>query len=233
LNSILLIDDDPELSELLGEYLQEEGYLLHTEFSATAGMERFNSGTYDLLILDIMLPDINGLNVLNTIRQTSRVPIIMLTGRGEEVDRVVGLEMGADDYISKPFPLRELLARIRAVLRRYDTAQGSGESVVRNVRGSLELGEVLINRDARSVTVGEREVHLTSAEFGILEQLAVNQGVIVEREQLMQIALGKAESYDDYVLNVHMSNLRKKVGASLSIKTIRGRGYVLTPAASG
>lgn len=228
MKDLLLIDDDPELAELLKAYLGGEGLGLDAAVTGSEGLEMARAGDYGLVILDVMLPDTSGFNVLTRLRAHTSVPVIMLTGRGEEIDRVVGLEMGADDYVSKPFQLRELLARIRAVLRRY----GSGhEEEVRTAavkpKPDMGIGDVLLDRNARNMTVSGSPVHLTSTEFDILEMLALNMGNVVERGSLMEKALGRSEDFDDYVLNVHMSNLRKKLDRHVSIKTIRGRGYLL------
>jgi two-component system response regulator CpxR len=234
MNRALLIDDDPELAELLSGYLEGEGFALDMAYDGESGLKKARAGEYCLIILDVMLPDTSGFNVLAKIRGDSNIPVIMLTGRGEEIDRVVGLEMGADDYVSKPFPLRELLARMRAVLRRYG-AEGSGEGAVQPGAGKkdLKIGDILINRGAQQVTLADAPVHLTSTEFGLIEQLALNMGNIVQREELMEKALGRDMDFDDYVLNVHMSNLRKKLGGHASIKTIRGRGYLLAVPQAG
>jgi len=183
--------------------------------------------------LDVMLPDMSGFNVLSSLRNNhSGPPVIMLTGRGEEIDRVVGLEMGADDYIAKPFPLRELLARMRAVLRRYETGRRESEAVpTPPANRIMEFGDVTLNLSARTLSLENSAIHLTSTEFDLIEQLALNMGNIVERTALMEKALGRDVEFDDYVLNVHMSNLRKKLGGHVSIKTIRGRGYLLAPPA--
>ncbi|MGE4505826.1 MAG: response regulator transcription factor [Desulfovibrionaceae bacterium] len=226
---ILIIDDDTELCELLRAYLEEESFRLVSEHTAAAGLSRIKDADVALVVLDVMLPDMNGFDVLTRIRSNSNLPVIMLTGRGEEVDRVVGLEMGADDYVAKPFPLRELLARIRAVLRR-SPAQGSSEAARPPVRDRLEFGALSLKPGAQQARVEGKSVNLTSAEFFILEQLALTPGVVVEREELMEKALGRNSNYDDYVLNVHMSNLRRKLGQAVSIKTIRGRGYLLATA---
>lgn len=230
MKDLLLIDDDPELAELLQSYLGGEGIGLDAAISGVAGLEMARNRDYELVILDVMLPDTSGFNVLTKLRAVSGVPVIMLTGRGEEIDRVIGLEMGADDYVSKPFQLRELLARIHAVLRRYgglpEEGGEEGSAPVRAKPG-IEIGEVRLNRNARNMTIGGKPMHLTSTEFDILEMLALNMGSVVERASLMERALGRSEDFDDYVLNVHMSNLRKKLGRHVVIKTIRGRGYLL------
>jgi two-component system response regulator CpxR len=228
MKDLLLIDDDPELAELLQSYLGGEGIGLDTAVSGSAGLELARTGDYELIILDVMLPDTSGFNVLTKLRASSGVPVIMLTGRGEEIDRVIGLEMGADDYVSKPFQLRELLARIHAVLRRYGGVPEEGvDAGTAKAKPGIGIGEVHLNRNARNMTIGGSPVHLTSTEFDILEMLALNMGSVVERANLMEKALGRSEDFDDYVLNVHMSNLRKKLDRHVSIKTIRGRGYLL------
>lgn len=228
MNKILLIDDDPELGELLGSYLGDEGYELEACCTAKNGLKAFENGDHDLVILDIILPDISGLNVLGKIRAESSVPVLMLTGKGEEVDRVVGLEMGADDYICKPFPLRELLARMRAALRRSSPSVIVEDPSVPPLKGQLKIGNIIVNLDTRSVLVNGEPTHFTAAEYCIIELLALNCGKLVERDRLMETALGRSADFDDYVLNVHMSNLRRKAGKTVSIKTIRGRGYMMT-----
>jgi len=228
MNNVLLIDDDPELAEMVDSYLAGEGFSLQVAFNGSEGLKKLKTGDFDLVLLDVMLPDMSGFNILASVRQQSHVPVIMLTGRGEEIDRVVGLEMGADDYIAKPFALRELLARIRAVLRRYSAVgRDDGVSQLTSNKKDIGFGDVVINRGARVLSLGEKQVHLTSTEFDLVEQLALNIGSVVERNLLMEKALGRGEDFDDYVLNVHMSNLRKKLGNHVSIKTIRGRGYLL------
>ncbi|WP_027721680.1 response regulator transcription factor [Maridesulfovibrio zosterae] len=227
MNKILLIDDDPEMGELLSTYLDGEGYTLHHACTAKDGLKVIEHGDFELVLLDIVLPDISGLNVLGKIRQDSTIPVIMLTGKGDEVDRVVGLEMGADDYICKPFPLRELLARMRASLRRCSMSKSSIIHTPSS-KGKLKVGGIEVNLDSQSIIVQGLETHFTAAEFSIIEHLAVNCGKLVERDELMEIALGRTVDFDDYVLNVHMSNLRRKIGDSVAIKTIRGRGYMMT-----
>lgn len=228
MRDLLLIDDDPELAELLSSYLSSEGLGLDSALTGSSGLELAEKNEYELVLLDVMLPDTSGFNVLTKLRALSGVPVIMLTGRGEEIDRVVGLEMGADDYVSKPFQLRELLARIRAVLRRYGNIPGSDSPVqLAKPKPDISIGDVRLNRNARNMLLHDNPVHLTSTEFDILELLALNMGNVVERNSLMTSVLGRSEDFDDYVLNVHMSNLRKKLGKHVNIKTIRGRGYLL------
>jgi two-component system response regulator CpxR len=187
------------------------------------GLERALSGDYSLVVLDIMLPDMGGLEVLRNLRLKSKVPVLILTARGEDVDRIVGLEIGADDYLPKPFNPRELLARIRAILRRSrEAARGADDK--------LEVGDVELNPGTRSVQSSGKKVELTAVEFNLLEQLLRSAGRVVEREQLAQEVLGRQLSALDRSLDVHVSNLRKKLGARSDgeerIKTIRGVGYI-------
>ena len=224
---VLIVDDDTELCELVTEYLEQEGYSVESVFDGKAGLQRAGCGDHDLIVLDVMLPGLNGFEVLRQLRDVSDVPVIMLTARGEEVDRVVGLEMGADDYLPKPFSPRELTARMRAVLRRSDRFE---------TRGQLDRSQTLTVRDleldlgARMVRVGGEEVRLTGIEFGLLEILVRGAGTVVDRRELSHEVLGRRASTFDRSLDVHISNLRKKLGplpdGSERIKTVRGMGYL-------
>ena len=222
--AVLIIDDDVELCELVGEYLEGEGFEVESVHDGVNGVERCLASEPELVILDVMLPGLGGFEVLKRIRERSRVPVIMLTARGEEIDRIVGLEMGADDYIPKPFNPRELAARIRAILRRTSAAPGPGEPDV------LETGDLEMDLGARQVRCAEAEVELTGAEFMILEVLLREAGNVVTRDDLSRQALGRRTSAFDRSLDVHLSNLRRKLGplagGSERIKTIRGVGYL-------
>jgi two-component system response regulator CpxR len=222
---ILIIDDDSELCELVGEYLEGEGFEIDAAYDGVSGIERCLEREPDLVILDVMLPGIGGFEVLSRIRTHSRVPVIMLTARGEEVDRIVGLEMGADDYLPKPFNPRELAARIRAILRRAAAAEISGDEPE-----VLAVGDLEIDIGARQVQCGGAAVELTGAEFAILETLVRTAGTVVERNDLSRQALGRRASTFDRSLDVHLSNVRKKLGplpdGNERIKTIRGVGYL-------
>jgi two-component system response regulator CpxR len=223
--SILIIDDDVELCELVTEYLEDEGFTVESVHDGAAGVERCLTSEPDLVILDVMLPGLGGFAVLNKIREVSKMPVIMLTARGEEVDRIVGLEMGADDYLPKPFNPRELVARIRAILRRTaDAAEPGSDSSV------ISVGDLEMDIGARRVVCISGEVDLTGAEFAVLETLARAAGTVVTRNDLSREALGRRASAFDRSLDVHLSNLRRKLGllpnGGERIKTVRGVGYL-------
>jgi two-component system, OmpR family, response regulator CpxR len=242
--SVLLIDDDEELCELLRKFLGHEGFSIEVVNDGAAGLERAATGVHSVVVLDVMLPTLNGFDVLRELRRRSQVPVIMLTARGEDVDRIVGLEMGADDYQAKPFNARELVARIRAIQRRTvqepsSVVAGEGPRSASQVQRLtpvpsrvLVVGDVVLNPQLRSVHRAEREVVLTSVEFTILELLLKSAGSIVSREDLAQDALGRRLSHSDRSVDVHVSNLRKKLGHAGDgkdrIKSIRGVGYQYT-----
>lgn len=224
MTTVLIIDDDTDLCELVTEYLTGEGFEVASVHDGLAGVARCHDVGPDLVILDVMLPGLGGFEVLSRIRQRSKVPVIMLTARGEDVDRIVGLEMGADDYLAKPFNPRELVARIRAVLRR-----AVGGSTV-DAPGVFSVGDLSIDPGAREVRCGDRAIELTGTEFIILENLVRRAGNVVSRNDLSREALGRRSSVFDRSLDVHLSNLRRKLGprpgGGERIKTVRGVGYV-------
>ena len=232
---ILVIDDDRELCELLREYLQPEGFAAETVNDSDTGLERALSGEHALVVLDVMLPDINGFDVLRRIRAASSIPILMLTARGDEVDRIVGLEMGADDYLPKPFNPRELVARLRAICRRTmePAIQGPG----RIVDSMLSVGDLVLEPRTRSVRREGREVGLTSAEFSLLYELARRAGQVISREDLSEWVLGRKLSLFDRSIDVHVSSLRRKLGPEINglerIKAIRNVGYMYVKVATG
>ncbi len=219
-----MVDDDTELCELLAQYLGREGFAVECAHDGPAGVDRALTGTPDIVVLDVMLPGLNGFDVLRRVRESSEVPVVMLTARGEEVDRIVGLEMGADDYLPKPFNPRELAARLRAVLRRADPGGGPGSTPL------LEVGDLVVDPGARRVRVGEEEPQLTGVEFELVVTLARSAGQVVSRDELSRAALGRKASAWDRSLDVHLSNLRRKLGplpdGSERIKTVRGVGYL-------
>jgi DNA-binding response OmpR family regulator len=225
MNNILIIDDDMDLCDLLRDYLTPEGFVVEAVHDGLQGVERAVSGQYALVVLDVMLPGINGFEVLRRIRAVSRVSVLMLTARGEDVDRIVGLEIGADDYLPKPFNPRELVARIRAVLRRVESGpQPQVDS------GKLVVGDVELVPGTRTVLRAGEKVELTSVEFSILETLLRLAGQVVNREDLVKNALGRSLSAYDRSIDVHVSSLRKKLGQrtdeSERIKTVRNVGYL-------
>lgn len=226
-NRILVIDDDAELCELLAEYLAQEGFAVESANDGNAGLERALSGAHALVVLDVMLPGMNGFEVLRRIREQSRIPVLMLTARGNEVDRIVGLEMGADDYLPKPFNPRELVARIRAVKRRAVSAAEAPDASSRPER--VSVGDVELEPETRVVRRAGKVVELTSVEFSLLEALLRSAGKVVPREELARAVLGRKLSSYDRSIDVHVSSLRRKLGRRVGpmerIKNIRGIGY--------
>lgn len=230
-NRILVIDDDRELCSLLAEYLTDEGFEVETAHDGPTGVEQACPQSYDLVVLDVMLPGLNGLEVLRRIRAASSLPVVMLTARGEEVDRIVGLELGADDYLPKPFNPRELVARIRAIQRRQD-ASGKKETAP---AAPLVVGDMALDPGRRTVMQGDRTVELTSLEFSLLELLLTQPGLVISREELCNQALGRQLNSFDRSIDVHISSLRRKLGPANDkndrIKSVRGVGYIyLRPA---
>ncbi len=228
MNRILIVDDDLDLCELLSKYLQGEGLEVETANDGNLGVERALSGDYALVVLDVMLPGLNGFEALSRIRSKSPLPVLMLTARGDDVDRIVGLEMGADDYLQKPFNPRELIARIRAILRRAGSA--SGELIATTRPEHFSAGDVELDKGTRIVTRGGEQLPLTTVEFDLLEALIRAAGRIVSREDLVKSILGRNFTPYDRSIDTHVSNLRKKLGHYSDgverIKTIRGVGYI-------
>src|SRR5438552_14382820 len=214
--TLLVIDDDRELCAMLAEYLAPEGFTALTAGTGKEGLEQLARAAVDLVVIDVMLPELSGFEVLRRIRALNRVPVIMLTARGEEVDRVVGLEMGADDYLAKPFSPRELVARIRAVLRRM-----SGEAHPAN--GAMQWGPLRLDLRARRADVNEQDLELTAAELRILELLVRADTKTVNRDELMTQALGGRLLPTDRSLDTHVSNLRRKLMKATDRVTEIGR----------
>ena len=220
----LLIEDDERLARLTAEYLQGHQVLVTVEADGARGLEEALRRRYDVVLLDLMLPGLDGLAVCRSLRERSDVPILMLTARGEEADRVMGLELGADDYLPKPYSPRELLARIHALLRRSRGRVGPSSKAV-------EVGALKIDPSGRRATLAGRELTLTSYEFDLLKALAERAGRVLSREQLMELAKGSAEESFDRSIDVHVSRLRAKLGDDPRkprwLKTVRGAGYLL------
>ncbi|MGB6486852.1 MAG: response regulator transcription factor [Steroidobacteraceae bacterium] len=222
---LLIVDDDHELCSMLVEYLGPEGFTTETAGTGTAALERVGRGALDLVVLDVMLPELSGFEVLRRLRSASRIPVIMLTARGEEVDRVIGLELGADDYLAKPFSPRELVARIRAVLRRM------AAEPQQPVAGAVTWGPLRLDLRARRADVEGADLELTAAELRILELLMRADTRTVSREDLMLQALGRRLLPTDRSLDTHVSNLRRKLvrlTGRVSVQSVRGSGYALT-----
>lgn len=219
---LLVVDDDVELVALLREYLEGEGFTVAAAHDGEAGIRAASEGAPDLVVLDVMLPRLGGFDVLRRLRERSSLPVVMLSARGEEVDRVVGLELGADDYLPKPFSPRELVARIRAVLRRGHAPSSPPEV--------LAVGDLELDRGTRVVRVAGQTVELTGTEFSILELLVRDAGKVVRRDLVYREVLGRRAASYERALDVHVSNLRRKLGPGPDggerIKTVRGLGYI-------
>jgi two-component system response regulator CpxR len=224
---VLVIDDDVELCKLVTRYLTQEGFQIASVNGGASGAELALSGNYALVVLDVMMPGVNGFDVLRRIRAESRIPVLMLTAKGDALDRVLGLEMGADDYLPKPFNPQELVARIRAILRRVrpDRAEGGQASAT-----PIVVGDVEIDQGARVVRRQGEVVSLTSVEFDLLEALLHAAGQVVGREKLTRDVLGREFSPFDRSIDTHVCNLRKKIGlladGTERIKGVRGIGYL-------
>lgn len=222
MSRILLADDDDELCKLLEDYMSDEGFDIDAVHDGEAAVKAALEGDYDGLVLDVMMPGLNGFDVLRQLRARSTLPVLMLTARGEDVDRIVGLELGADDYLPKPFNPRELVARLRAILRR-----SAGAPLAPDV---IRAGDLELRCGDRSVLCENRPVELTGAEFSILETLVRTPGRVVSKDTLSQEALGRALGRYDRVIDMHISNLRKKLGpggdGEARIKAVRGMGYL-------
>lgn len=225
MTKILLVDDDNELLDLLTEYLSSEGFDVESAEDGDKALQMIsgNSDTYDVIVLDVMMPQSDGFDVLKRIRIDCNTPIIMLTARGDEGDRIDGLELGADDYLPKPCNPRELVARMRAILRRTQNDSVASKNIIR-------IGDLEIARGSRSVTKSGHAVNLTSTEYSVLESLAEAAGKIVSKDDLATVALGRTLTLYDRSLDMHISNIRKKLGLDADgnelIKTVRGRGYL-------
>ena len=224
---ILMVDDDLKLCGLVRDYLEPLGYALDSVHTGPEGVEAVRSGDYRAVILDVMLPDMDGFEVLREIRKESEVPVLMLTGRGEEADRVMGLELGADDYLPKTFSTRELLARLRAVTRRSTLKVMDADEGIEEIVND----ELRMRPESRSASVGETPLNLTALEFDLLFSLAQNAGRVRSREQLLDDVAGRDYDVFDRSIDVHMSSLRRKLGDNPKdpkyIKTVRSVGYMM------
>jgi two-component system response regulator CpxR len=224
---VLVIDDDAELCNLVSRFLTREGFQIESVNSGARGVEKALSGSYSLIVLDVMMPEMNGFDVLRRIRAESRMPVLMLTARGDALDRVLGLEMGADDYLPKPFSPPELAARIRAILRRAKPAETETHETAEK---TIAIGEIEMDLGARVVRNGHQLINLTTVEFELLEALMRDAGQVVNREKLTKDILGREFSPFDRSIDTHVCNLRKKIGPMSDgtdrIKGVRGIGYL-------
>ena len=219
---MLIVDDDERLYELLAQYLAENGVIAKRAATGPAGLKAIEGGeSFDAVLLDVMLPGLDGLSLLKRVREKSQIPVIMLTAKGDETDRVVGLELGADDYLAKPFSPRELLARLRAVLRRTQVDPNKEQ---------VAVGNLAFDVAARSVEREGRPIELTGLEFDLLLALARRAGRVVPRANLLELAGRSDVNVSDRTVDVHVSHIRKKLGDddAVLLKTVRGVGYVLT-----
>ena len=222
---LLMIDDDTGLCELLSEYLCAQGYEIECKHDGEQGLKAALNDDYALILLDVMLPKLDGFDVLKRLRQTKLTPVIMLTAKGEDFDRIFGLELGADDYIPKPFNHRELLARVKAITRRIEHIT----SLSNNQINKLNVNNIIINLAAREAYVDECLLNLTGTEYEVLALLVKNAGQVVSKEQISEEVLGRRLAAFDRSIDMHVSNIRKKIAEHNSaerIKTMRGTGYV-------
>ena len=225
MTDILLADDDLELCELLTEFLGSEGYKVTAVHDGVEAVEAAVSGRYGMILLDVTLPRLNGFEALRQIRQKSQIPVLMLTARGDDVDRIVGLEIGADDYLSKPFNHRELVARIKAILRRVNAP----DDIDRNRRRVLKIDDLSLNLANHEVLLAEEVLDITATEFIVLKTLIEKAGELVTRDELTQVALNRRLMLHDRAIDMHVSNLRRKISNKPDgrprLKTVRGAGY--------
>ncbi|MCW9025019.1 MAG: response regulator transcription factor [Gammaproteobacteria bacterium] len=227
MTQLLIIDDDTELSAMLTEYLNAEGFRTECVFDGKNGVQQALSGLYDVIVLDVMMPELDGFEVLRRIRSNSNIPVLMLTAKGDDIDRIVGLELGADDYLPKPFNPRELLARLRAILRRSPVISSSYE----NNESVKCIGPLEIHPASRTALAQGQQLDLTSTEFNLLHTLAKQVGHVVSKENLSETALGRSLEKFDRSIDMHMSNLRKKMAEQnleSMLITVRGQGYQLS-----
>jgi two-component system, OmpR family, alkaline phosphatase synthesis response regulator PhoP len=220
MTKILVIDDEPSIINLVTAYLKPEGYEVYTAVDGNAGLKSARAFKPDLIILDLMLPGMDGIELLSRLRRESDVYVIMLTARTDETDKIVGLSVGADDYVTKPFSPRELVARVKAALRRIKTGTATGEE-----RSVLSFKHVRIDIGAHTVSVDDVPIELTSIEYDLLRALAENRGRVLSREQLLEKIWGGEYFGEMRVVDVHLGHVRQKLGDDSLIATVRGVGY--------
>ncbi len=221
MTTILVVDDEPNIVELAKLYLEQEGYRVERVGNGSDALLKLNSAKPSLIVLDLMLPDIDGFEVCRQIRKKSDVPILMLTARKEDVDKIVGLELGADDYLTKPFNPRELVARVKAILRRYQSGLRPGQAI--------EVGNLRIDPARHEATVDGQPLRLRTKEFDLLATLAQNLGVVLTRDRLLEMVWETDYYGETRTVDIHINHLRDKLsGANASIETVRGIGYKMT-----
>ncbi|MFZ5878649.1 MAG: response regulator transcription factor [Chloroflexota bacterium] len=220
MTKILVIDDEPSIVNLVSAYLKPEGYEVYTALDGPSGLKAARAYKPDLIVLDVMLPGMDGIELLSRLRRESEVYVILLTARTEETDKIVGLSVGADDYVTKPFSPRELTARVKAALRRIKAGPGAGGE-----GGVLSFRHLRIDIGARQVTVDDQLVDLTAIEFDLLRALAENHGRVLTREQLLEKVWGGTYFGEMRVVDVHLGHVRQKLGDGGLIATVRGVGY--------
>ncbi|MBS6187381.1 MAG: response regulator [Haemophilus parainfluenzae] len=230
MSKILLVDDDVELTDLLAKILQLTGFEVDIANNGEEALEKLNE-SHQLVLLDVMIPVLNGIETLKKIRQISNIPVMMLTARGQEIDRVIGLELGADDYLPKPFNDRELVARIKAILRRTSQSEDVQNTPSSSEENTLEFEGLLLHSGLQQASYEGQDLGLTGSEFALLYKLVLRPGEIISREELTLNVLGKNLSPFDRSIDMHMSNLRKKLPERKNglpwLKTLRGHGYLL------
>jgi DNA-binding response OmpR family regulator len=222
--TIVIVDDDESIRELASVYLEKEGFRVECAADGPSGIERVATAAPSLVILDLMLPGMSGYDVCKALRRDGNVPILMLTARDEDVDKIVGLELGADDYVTKPFNPRELVARVKAILRRAESASPASPN------GVIRAGALVIDRQRREARVDDRELALRTKEFDLLAALAENEGIVLTREQLLDRVWGYNFYGETRTVDVHVQHVRAKIaGSGVSILTVRSVGYKLVP----
>jgi two-component system alkaline phosphatase synthesis response regulator PhoP len=222
--SVLVVEDESSIASFVALYLKNAGYTVRTAATGNEALAQFQASPPGLIVLDLMLPDIDGIEVCRRIRKSSDVPILMLTARDEDVDKIIGLEVGADDYLTKPFNPRELVARVKSILRRASPERRQVESK------QLRHGQLLIDAGRREVRVGEEEIQLAPKEFDLLWELLDHRGLVLTRDQLLERVWGYTFAGDTRTVDVHVRQLRRKLGDASPIVTVWGVGYKVAPA---
>jgi DNA-binding response OmpR family regulator len=221
--TVLVVEDEASIASFVALYLKNAGYGVKTAATGSEALSQAAGGDIALIILDLMLPDIDGIEICRRLRQRSDVPILMLTARDEDVDKIIGLEVGADDYLTKPFNPRELVARVKSILRRSTPERREGEAA------QLRHGDLLIDAGRREVRVGEQEIQLAPKEFDLLWELLDHKGLVLTRDQLLERVWGYTFAGDTRTVDVHVRQLRRKLGEASPIVTVWGVGYKVAP----